>query len=298
MRYREAYELIDAAVGKAEIGYPVTETLKAMFFDQEVENIGLRLVKKSIRVSFSVSGKEYVLTDEKRSNKIYKVELEDSTGSTRAVPYIDDSVMYFSTDEDTISNIGYTLRTDATSGSLTAGTRANPCSITSASHGLDSGDYAIFSEVVGLDLSATSVNALNGKRLAVTVTDANTFTVAVDTSSGYGANGTAGKWQEDTVKIVFNKTPSSDSSNVRVFYYARPEPKTDNTSRVDLPGQLLPAAIHRAVAQLINLDGNLQLGSGHRGLAKALEDEYMGTDRAREAMPDLVPQPLQDFVSK
>jgi len=298
MRYREAYELIDAAVGKAEIGYPVTETLKAMFFDQEVENIGLRLVKKSIRVSFSVSGKEYVLTDEKRSNKIYKVELEDSTGSTRAVPYIDDSVMYFSTDEDTISNIGYTLRTDATSGSLTAGTRANPCSITSASHGLDSGDYVIFSEVVGLDLSATSVNALNGKRLAVTVTDANTFTVAVDTSSGYGANGTAGKWQEDTVKIVFNKTPSSDSSNVRVFYYARPEPKTDNTSRIDLPAQLIPAAIHRAVAQIVNLDGNLQLGSGHRGLAKALEDEYMGTDRAREAMPDLVPQPLQDFVSK
>ena len=298
MRYREAYELIDAAVGKSEIGYPVTETLKAMFFDQEVENVGLRLVKKSIRVSFSVSGKEYVLTDEKRSNKIYKVELEDSTGSTRAVPYIDDSVMYFSTDEDTISNIGYTLRTDATSGSLTAGTRANPCSITSASHGLDSGDYVIFSEVVGLDLSATSVNALNGKRLAVTVTDANTFTVAVDTSSGYGANGTAGKWQEDTLKIVFNKTPSSDSSNVRVFYYARPEPKTDNTSRIDLPAQLIPAAIHRAVAQIVNLDGNLQLGSGHRGLAKALEDEYMGTDRAREAMPDLVPQPLQDFVSK
>ena len=202
MRYREAYELIDAAVNKAAIGYPVTETLKAMFFDQEVENIGLRLVKKSVRASFSVSGKEYVLTDEKRSNKIYKVELEDSTGSTRAVPYIDDSVMFFSTDEDTIPNIGYTLRTDATSGSLTAGTRANPCSITAASHGLDS------------------------------------------------------------------------------------------------PAQLLPAAIHRAAAQIINLDGNLQLGSGHRGLAKALEAEYMGTDRAREAMPDLVPQPLQDFVGK
>tara|TARA_R100000687_G_C6441261_1_gene160666 strand:+ start:510 stop:1406 length:897 start_codon:yes stop_codon:yes gene_type:complete len=298
MRYREAYELIDAAVNKADIGYPVTETLKAMFFDQEVENIGLRLVKKSIRASFSVSGKEYVITDSKRSNKIYKVELEDSTGSTRAVPYIDDSVMFFSTDEDTIPSIGYTLRTDATSGSLTAGTRANPCSITSASHGLDSGDYAIFSEVVGLDLSTTGVNALNGKRLEVTVTDANTFTVAVDTSSGYGANATAGKWQEDTVKIVFNKTPSSDSSSVRVFYYARPEPKTDNTSRVDLPAQLIPAAIHRAAAQIINLDGNLQLGSGHRGLAKALEAEYMGTDRAREAMPDLVPQPLQDFVSK
>ena len=77
MSYREAYELIDAAVNKADIGYPVTETLKAMFFDQEVENIGLRLVKKSIRASFSVSGKEYVITDSKRSNKIYKVELED-----------------------------------------------------------------------------------------------------------------------------------------------------------------------------------------------------------------------------
>jgi len=298
MRYREAYELIDAAVNKADIGYPVTEKLKAMFFDQEVENIGLRLVKKSILESFTVSGKEYIFTDNKRSNKIYKVELEDSTGSTKAVPYLDDAVMFYSTDENTISNIAYTLRTDATSGSLTAGTRANPCAITSASHGLDSGDYVIFSEVVGLDLSATSVNALNGNRLAVTVTDANTFTVAVDTSSGYGAVATAGKWQEDTVKIVFNKTPSSDSTSIRVFYYARPEPKTDNTSRIDLPGQLLPAAIHRAAAQIINLDGNLQLGSGHRGLAKALENEYMGTDKAREAMPDLVPQPLQDFVGK
>ena len=190
------------------------------------------------------------------------------------------------------------MRVDATSGSITGGTRANPCAVTSASHGLDSGDFVIFSEIDGLNLSATGVNAINGKRLAVTVTDSNTFTVAVDTSSGYGAVATAGKWQEDTVKIVFNRTPSSDSSNVRVFYYARPEPKTDNTSRVDLPAQLLPAAIHRAAAQIINLDGNLQLGSGHRGLAKALEAEYMGTDRAREAMPDLVPQPLQDFVSK
>ena len=298
MRYREAYELIDAGVGKAELGFPVTETLKAMFFDQEVENIGLRVVRKSILESFTAGGKEFVLTDNKRSNKVYKVELEDGTGSTKAVPYLDDAVMFYSTDEDTISNLAYTLRVDATSGSITGGTRANPCAITSASHGLDSGDFVIFSEIDGLNLSATSVNALNGKRLAVTVTDSNTYTVAVDTSSGYDAVATAGKWQEDTVKIVFNKTPSTDSTAIRVFFYARPEPKTDSSSRVDLPDQLLPAAIHRAVAQLINLDGNLQLGSGHRGLAKALEDEYMGTDRAREAMPDLIPQPLQDFVGK
>ena len=298
MRYREAYELIDAALNKAEVGFPVTETLKATFFDQEVENIGLRLVKKSILESFTASGKEFVLTDSKRSNKVYKVELEDGTGSTKAVPFIDDAVMFYSTDEDTVSNLAFTLRTDATSGSLSAGTRANPCSITSTAHGLDSGDFVVFSEVVGLDHSTTSVNALNNKRLAVTVTDANTFTVAVNTSSGYGANATAGKWQEDTMKIVFNKTPSTDSTAIRVFYYARPEPKTDNTSRVDLPGQLVPCAIHRTVAQLLNLDGNLQMGSGHRGLAKALENEFMGTDKAREAMPDLVAMPLQDFVGK
>lgn len=298
MRYREAYELIDAALSKAEVGFPVTETLKATFFDQEVENIGLRLVKKSILESFTASGKEFILTDSKRSNKVYKVELEDGTGSTKAVPFIDDAVMFYSTDEDTVSNLAFTLRTDATSGSLSAGTRANPCSITSTAHGLDSGDFVVFSEVVGLDHSTTSVNALNNKRLAVTVTDANTFTVAVNTSSGYGANATAGKWQEDTLKIVFNKTPSTDSTAIRVFYYARPEPKTDNTSRVDLPGQLVPCAIHRTVAQLLNLDGNLQMGSGHRGLAKALENEFMGTDKAREAMPDLVAMPLQDFVGK
>ena len=298
MRYREAYELIDAALNKAEVGFPVTETLKATFFDQEVENIGLRLVKKSILESFTASGKEFILTDSKRSNKVYKVELEDGTGSTKAVPFIDDAVMFYSTDEDTVSNLAFTLRTDATSGSLSAGTRANPCSITSTAHGLDSGDFVVFSEVVGLDHSTTSVNALNNKRLAVTVTDANTFTVAVNTSSGYGANATAGKWQEDTLKVVFNKTPSTDSTAIRVFYYARPEPKTDNTSRVDLPGQLVPCAIHRTVAQLLNLDGNLQMGSGHRGLAKALENEFMGTDKAREAMPDLVAMPLQDFVGK
>ena len=298
MRYREAYELIDAALSKAEVGFPVTETLKATFFDQEVENIGLRLVKKSILESFTASGKEFVLTDSKRSNKVYKVELEDGTGSTKAVPFIDDAVMFYSTDEDTVSNLAFTLRTDATSGSLSAGTRANPCSITSTAHGLDSGDFVVFSEVVGLDHSTTSVNALNNKRLAVTVTDADTFTVAVNTSSGYGANATAGNWQEDTLKIVFNKTPSTDSTAIRVFYYARPEPKTDNTSRVDLPGQLVPCAIHRTVAQLLNLDGNLQMGSGHRGLAKALENEFMGTDKAREAMPDLVAMPLQDFVGK
>ena len=298
MRYREAYELIDAALSKAEVGFPVTETLKATFFDQEVENIGLRLVKKSILESFTASGKEFVLTDSKRSNKVYKVELEDGTGSTKAVPFIDDAVMFYSTDEDTVSNLAFTLRTDATSGSLSAGTRANPCSITSTAHGLDSGDFVVFSEVVGLDHSTTSVNALNNKRLAVTVTDADTFTVAVNTSSGYGANATAGKWQEDTLKIVFNKTPSTDSTAIRVFYYARPEPKTDNTSRVDLPGQLVPCAIHRTVAQLLNLDGNLQMGAGHRGLAKALENEFMGTDKAREAMPDLVAMPLQDFVGK
>jgi len=253
MRYREAYELIDAALNKAAVGFPVTEALKATFFDQEVENLGLRLVKKSILESFTASGKEFVLTNEKRSNKVYKVELEDGTGSTKAVPYIDDAVMFYSTDEDTVSNLAFTLRTDATSGSLSAGTRANPCSITSTAHGLDSGDYVVFSEVVGLALTATSVNALNGKRLAVTVTDANTFTVAVNTSSGYGANATAGKWQEDTMKIVFNKTPSTDSTAIRVFYYARPEPKTDNTSRVDLPGQLVPCAIHRTVAQILIL---------------------------------------------
>ena len=298
MRYREAYELIDAALNKAAVGFPVTETLKATFFDQEVENIGLRLVKKSILESFTASGKEFVLTNEKRSNKVYKVELEDGTGSTKSVPYVDNAVMFYSTDEDTISNLAFTLRTDATSGSLSAGTRAAVCSITSTAHGLDSGDYVVFSEVVGLDLTATSVNALNGKRLAVTVADVDNFTVAVNTSSGYGANATAGKWQEDTMKIVFNKTPSTDSTAIRVFYYARPEPKTDNTSRIDLPGQLVPCAIHRTVAQILNLDGNLQMGSGHRGLAKALESEYMGTDRAREAMPDLVAMPLQDFVGK
>ena len=263
-----------------------------------MENLGLRLVRKTIREEFTVSGKEYILTNEKVSNKIIKVELEDTTGSSSAIPFIDDSVMWFKADEDKISSLAYTLRTDATSGSITAGTRANPCVITSASHGLGSGDYVIFSEITGLDLTATGVNALNGKRLAVTKVDANSYSVDVNTSSGYGAVATAGKWQEDTVKIVFNKTPDTSAATMRVFYYSKPEPKSSVESRIDLPQQLIPAAMHRCIAQILNLDGQLQFGSGHRGLAQAIEAEYVGTDRAREAMPDLVPQPLQDFVSK
>ena len=82
-----------------------------------------------------------------------------------------------------------------------------------------------------------------------------------------------------------------------MFYYAKPESKNNITSRIDLPNQLIPAAIHRTLAHFLDIGGNLQVGSGHRGLAEKLEQEYVDTARAREPMPHIVPSPMQSFTT-
>jgi hypothetical protein len=69
------------------------------------------------------------------------------------------------------------------------------------------------------------------------------------------------------------------------------------SSRVDLPQQLIPAAIHCTLGHFLNLGGNLQVGSGHMGLARKIEQDYMETSRAKEPMPHLIPNPMQVFVT-
>ena len=84
---------------------------------------------------------------------------------------------------------------------------------------------------------------------------------------------------------------------LKVYYYGLPEPKSSMSSRVDLPSQLIPAAIHNTLGHFLNLGGNLQVGSGHMGLARKLEQEYIETSRAKEPMPHMVPNPMQVFVT-
>jgi len=40
----------------------------------------------------------------------------------------------------------------------------------------------------------------------------------------------------------------------------------------------------------------MKLASGHRGLARQIEQEYIQTINTREAKPDIIPLPLQDFL--
>jgi len=44
------------------------------------------------------------------------------------------------------------------------------------------------------------------------------------------------------------------------------------------------------------LDGQLQVGSGHYGIAEKIEKEFIETRNSREGKPDIIPQPLQDFI--
>lgn len=67
---------------------------------------------------------------------------------------------------------------------ITNVTQANPANVTSAGHGLATGDIVIIETVTGM-------TALNGKYYTITVTGVNNFTLGVD-STGYGAYVAAG----------------------------------------------------------------------------------------------------------
>jgi len=58
---------------------------------------------------------------------------------------------------------------------ITAITQANPASVTDTAHGLVTGDTVTIEEVVGM-------TTLNGQNVTVTVVDANTYTIGVDTT--------------------------------------------------------------------------------------------------------------------
>jgi|TARA_R100000329_G_C7608995_1_gene216086 hypothetical protein len=291
MRYQEAYELIDAGVITGGVELPVSHNLMEIYFDQAVNDIAMRAVRKKDYQTFSSSGKEYVFTKSNYSGQIYKVEFDQAD-----VPFVDESAIISNVDDDDVSKIGYYIKTDVSTGSITGITSASPTVITSSSHGLDTGDFVIFSEIKGHYTTATKISHLNSKRLSITKVDDNSYSVAVNSSSGTTAYSSGGFWQEDTQKLYLTKNPDSGNT-LKVYYYAKPEPKTSVASRVDLPEQLIPAAIHNTLGHFLNLGGNLQVGSGHMGLAKKLEQDYIETSRAKEPMPHIIPNPMQVFVT-
>jgi hypothetical protein len=75
----------------------------------------------------------------------------------------------------------------STTGNISAASSANPVEITSAGHGLSSGQSVNFADLPG------DFAALNGNTYVVTVTGSGTFTVPVD-GSGFAAYGSGGSW--------------------------------------------------------------------------------------------------------
>ncbi len=71
---------------------------------------------------------------------------------------------------------------------ITAITKANPGKVTATGHGYSTGDTVQIASVVGM-------TQINGRQFTVTVVDANSFTIGVDTSgfTTYASGGTAQK---------------------------------------------------------------------------------------------------------
>ena len=309
MRYQEAYELIQVSLDNTlEVPFPVSEKLKAQLFDNFVKDIALRVVRKVNKEEFTAGGDNFAFTNPDYSKQIYKVELIGSN-SKSVVPFIPESAM-IDNDDANVSHVGYFVKTDIARGTIlgdsafdSATSGVNVLTInTAAVHGLTTGDSIILTELVNGTSNANQPyldEFVNGKKFSVTVSDTDTFTVSVTsntTASAALASDTlvvGGVWTEETDKIYFTKDVSG---TVKVYYYALPEVKNSTTSRVDLPDQLLTAAIHHTLGDLLNLSGKLQLGSGHKGLAYSAEREYINTSRAKEPMQDIMSLPLQDFI--
>ena len=313
MRYQEAYELIQVSLdSQGLVQFPISEKLKSQFFDNTVKDIAHRVVRKVNVETFTAGGDNFVFSNPDYSGQVYKVELIDSDSNSsnnkKVIPFVPESAM-ISDDDSNVTNVGYFLKTDISRGTLSdtsvfgSGSGGDNLLAVSSTNSLDNGDYVIFSEVVSDGSAAVPANQahydefINGKRFVVSSVTSSAFSVTVESNStaatAMASDTVSGQWVEDTDKIYFTKDVSG---TVKVYYYSTPEVRNNVTSRIDLPDQLIPAAIHHTVGQCLELSGAVLIGAGHRALAAGLEADYLKTSRAKEAMQDILPLPLQDFV--
>ena len=298
MRYLDAYELISTSLMANNLPFPVTEPLVARFFDDHVINVALRCNRKTNKEVLSVSGTSAAFTNtdiqaKKFTSQIFKVEKTNSDGTLGAVPFVPESAVLVG-DDKTISHLGYYFKTDISRGTITnVSTNTTTVTVT-ANNSLDAGDYVILSEIAGntAALNNSWDSVVNDKRFKVQSATSSNFVIT--TSEATPATYTAGGvFVEDTKKIFFNK---SISENITVYYYALPEEKNSNKSRIDIADQLITAAMHYTFADIYFITSNLELGGPHRNLANSIEKEFMKVNRAKEANHDILPAPLQDFL--
>ena len=292
--------------------FPTTEPLIAQFFDDHVINVSLRCSQKVNSEELTPSATNIAFTNSdiqsnKFASQVFKVERTDSNSNKVGVPFVPESAVLTGNDT-TVAHLGYYLKTDISRGSLgitslfaaVSDNIQNILAIADTAHGLDAGDYIILSEILAYNTAANQVyydEFVNQKRLKVISPTTNAFSVTVTSNvtaaTAMAADTISGKWIEDTNKIYFNK---SVSDTITVYYYALPEAKNSNKSKIDLPDQLITSAMHYTFADLYFLTSQLDLGGPHRNLANSIEEEFMKINRSKEAMQDILPAPLQDFI--
>ena len=234
MRYQEAYELVEAGLVKSALGFPVTEPLIAKFFDAKVQEVGARAMRKVNSQTFTTSATNaYELSNEDASMRIYKVTMTGSNDS-KNIPFVSEKRYAEGMDEDLITSIGYFVKEDdATTGSITAMTRANPITVTSSSHGLESGIKVKITNVVGMLPDTGEPSEINDVIHKIEVTDANSFTMPVKGANYQVAYSSGGTWALSGIKVFLTKTPDVGDS-LKVYYYANPLPKNAISDSIDL----------------------------------------------------------------
>jgi len=299
MRYKEVYELIDAAMVAISPTFPITSTIKNKMFDDNVEALGKRYVRKLKTEEFTVASttKEYIFANNDVTNQIYRVII-----GTRVLPFVPETLV---TNPDELNDYaGYYYREYVSLyGDIgTIAVSATNTIFTSAGHGLAVGDYVVLRELVAIDNSTPPVNvpevlSLEGTRNKVTEVTTDTFTIVHNSGSTSVATA-GGNFQQDTRKIILHKAVSTTDgdSTLNVTYYARPRARVKLDDIVDVPERLVRAAMHYSISDLMNIDGKFKQASAHREIGAQHEADYLVTDRNREAMMDVLPNPLPDFI--
>lgn len=305
--------MIDMGLTKADIGYPVADELKKVLLDQAVEHIGTTAVMKRDMYEVTADSRtEYPLLNRNGTDKIYKVEVGDDN-----LPFISEHTANTSTDSNVITNNGWFVKrwdyggvilgltaTDATPSVCTLVTENSYNESTTPGY-IQLGELIELSGIEGFDPKASGlVHPFNGQVFSVLPAINNeefTFTCnQPEDTNMQGGNHSSyvdndkGRWKRLTYTVKFLKAPEG---KIRVYYYAKPEKRKWITDAIDLPDILCPAAVYHVLGHIISLDGQLQIGSGYRGMSRSLIDDYKGNTTRREAYPDILPQPMQDFVN-
>lgn len=299
MRYQELYEMVDMGMLRASVNFPVTDNLKEFFVTQAVNKVGETVVlKKKILLPTVSSGdsRQYILEADDMTTKVYKVESGDTN-----LPFISEETTNPNTDTTTITNNAWYVKQEKKQGTMDtlAASDADPSVMTfnaSSDHGLEAGSMISLSEIGGFTSSGVKhpLNALNW-RITDVSTDVITFNAKTNINAYAAYTAASGIWEDVSIRLHFLKAPEG---TVTVYYYAKPRAMTDITSEVDLPSELISAVAHMVIARMMSIDGQMQMGSGHRGLAKQIIEEWIQARSRREQYPDIVPGPMIDFINK